>query len=414
MSTPMYLSKSEFITKTNTMKKLNILLALIIGLLLVAINLDAQSYTDVTKNGDTIITTITPAQFTPATVTRVTKPYQPPVITKPEEPPVALWRIFGFGSKATGGEGKTVIEATTLTSAMLQSNRYIKFVKDADISGTFHISGLTNLTIDANGFDVTLRNGNGDGLSIRGGSSNIVIKGLRVINASNDCINVIEKSYNWAIVNCTAYGGGDGSIDCANGNDGTVQNCLIGPSFGEGPNLNTAKNVSITGNVYFGGNIGKAERMFYSHANYTPGVGAPNVDFRYNVVWLHGRYGSGAAYGATANVVGNYYQSATSGTSEMGITTDPDVNERTGLIYTSGNVSGRGTNLNDNGNRSTEIPIAEYAKIPGGLTACEAAKVAVRTAGTTKKKAVEFTKSGVKYTFDEAQWVSSITLPGCN
>lgn len=313
-------------------------------------------------------------------------PVTPPVEEPPVDPPVSTDKIQGFGAQAKGGEGQQVIEVTTLTQSMIQSNRVLKFTRDAKISGRFYINKVSYLTIDANGFDVTIdNNNNGDGISIGTGAHHIILKGLRVIDAGNDCINVVDGANNIAIVNCTTAQGTDGGIDLAGGYNITVQYCIMFPNkAGEGDMLITAKEVSVIGCVFAHVGTAKAERSPMVHANYSP-VGSPNVDFRGNLVWGHGRYGSGVGYKATGNFVNNFYSPGT----EMAITYIPDGSSYPGKIYTSGNVSARGINLNDNGNAS-EFAIPSWAKVVT-VEAKEAARLALKNAGTAKKTAEELT-----------------------
>jgi hypothetical protein len=323
-----------------------------------------------------------------------------PIVTPPvEEPPVVVppssaGKIVGFGANAKGGEGKEVIDVTTLTSSMIRSNRVLRFTKDATITGRFNITNVSYLTIDANGFDVTIdNNNNGDGISVGSGSHHIILNGLRVIDAGNDCINVVDGANNIAIINCTTAQGTDGGIDLAGGYNITVQNCIMFPNkSGEGAMLITAKEVSVIGCVFAHVGSAKAERSPMVHANYSP-VGNPNVDFVNNLVWKHGRYGSGVGYRATGNFVNNYYYPG----SESAITIEPDPGASRGNIYASGNVSASGTNLNNNGNRSSAYVVPDWAKVPA-VDAVAGAKAALQNAGTAKK------------TSQETNWLNSITI----
>lgn len=56
--------------------------------------------------------------------------------------------------------------------------------------------------------------------------------------------------------------------------------------------------ISIHHCLYSPAGSGVGERNPLTHANYSPGVGDPNVDFRYNIVWKWGRNnGSGGKSG---------------------------------------------------------------------------------------------------------------------
>lgn len=326
--------------------------------------------------------------------------------------------IQGFGAQAVGGANTTDVRTVTSKAqfdAALGSNRTIKFGADVTFADRVDIT-YSYLTIDGNGYDVTINNGvNGDGISFNGPNAHhCILKGIRVINSGGDGINVIDGSHDIVIDHCSSYDNRDGNIDVAGDDVGitknvTVQWCFIGrgqandASF-SGCSLITGQSVSFHHNLFAPATVGGVgERCPLVHCNYSP-VGNPNADVRYNLIWKFGRdngtssgFGVDSAYGAATNAVGNYVYT-TGGSNDNGVTTSA-YGEPSGLLYASGNVSGNNVNANADSNHS-EYSIPVYAQIPAEL-ACDAARKVLQQAGTPKKNTYEQTT------------ISSINLPNC-
>lgn len=308
--------------------------------------------------------------------------------------------IMGFGAKAMGGEGKQVIKVTPATlMANIGSNRILQFTQGGSLTARIDLAGIQYLTIDANGFDVTVNNSNnGDGLSFNGSNCHHnIVKGLRVINAGNDGINVIDGAHDIAILNCSVYNSTDGNIDLAGGYNVTVTGCLIGAgkSGYNGSMLITAKECSVYGNLF----INTRERNPMVHANYSP-VGSPNADFRNNIIINWTGYATGVGYNAKANIVNNYYKS---GTNSSNVIDNKGGwgNEKLGYLYAAGNVSGNGiANVNGDSNMA-EVTPPTWAMITT-LSACDAAKKYLPLVGTAVKNSTE------------QGWLNSVVLTGCN
>jgi chitodextrinase len=277
-------------------------------------------------------------------------------------------RPEGFGANATGGSGTTYHVTNTNASGAgslavgIGSNKTIVFDVSGTIVGRFDLISISFLTIDATvgNRDITIDNqNNGDGISCDGPNTHhIILRGLRVINSGGDGINVVDGAHDILIDRCSAYGNRDGNIDIAGDNSGqtknvTVQWCFIGGgatsnSSYSGSTLVTGQNVTLHHNFYFPAATGDVgERCPLVHCNYSP-VGAPNADFRNNLVWKWGRsngtgsgYGTDIAYSATANVINNYYYSSASA-SDAVITNGSYGSTPSGLAYVNGNVSGNG------------------------------------------------------------------------
>lgn len=308
------------------------------------------------------------------------------VTVKEPAPTTSIPKIVGFGSRALGGEGKQVFHVKTKAEFMaaLGSNRIIQF--DADVSMTARVSlrGYSYMTIDANGHDVTIDNGNnGDGISFDGsGCHHNILIGVRVINAGNDGINVINGAHDIVIMNCSAYYNRDGNIDIAGGYNVSLIRNILGAGHpqdgGNGANLNTGREVSGWQNAF----LFIRERGPMVHASYTP-IGSPNADYRGNLVWGWEGYGASVAYGAKMDYVNNYLASSENPENTVD-NRGGWGNEPVGKLFASGNV---GLNANADSN-SAEFPIPDWAKLPV-MTACDAAKEVLQYAGPGKRNAVE-------------------------
>jgi hypothetical protein len=315
--------------------------------------------------------------------------------------PVFCQAIEGFGSQAIGGaNSSTVYHVTNLNSSGagsfangIGSNKTIVFDVSGTIVGRFNLVNISFLTIDATGRSITINNNNnGDGISFGVSTHHCILKNVRVINAGEDGINVIDDAHDIAIVNCTSRDNGDGNIDVA-GDDSkqarnvTIQYCLLGrgkTTWG-GAMLITGQNVSIHHNLFSPATInGVGERCPLVHCNYSP-AGNPNADIRNNLVWKFGRsngtgsgFGIDVAYGAKANAIANYVYT-TGGSNSNGVTTSA-YGEPSGFLFASANVSGNnGTNANAASN-ANEIVLPMFARVQM-QSACAAAFLVKNNAG---------------------------------
>lgn len=377
----------------------------------------AQQTTDILLNKDTVITTVTkiPAtktitstvtstiQYDSVSISRVVKPYIPPKIDTIAPPPVTPAKYEGFGSQAIGGSNSNVVYHVTNTNASgagslaagIGSNKTIVFDVSGTIVGRFDLVKISYLTIDATGRDITIdNNNNGDGISFDGPNThNCILKGVRVTNAGQDGINVVDGAHDILITNCTSYGNGDGNIDVAASSTGltknvTVQYCILGDNYGSGKMLITAQNVSVHHNLFYSTSASGegAERNPFIHANYSP-VGNPNCDFRNNLIYNWGRYGTGFGYKATVNVVKNYYSGSGSGAIDPAA--DPSGNGSNHAWYfVSGNVQSNRASINLNGGNHAEYVIADLYKVTT-TDAIKAGHDVLANAGTTVKNGDE-------------------------
>lgn len=358
----------------------------------------STSSTTTTTQSSSTTTTTTQAQSTSSTTTGA---------------PVSS-AIQGFGAQAVGGSLSSDIRLVSTKAqfdAAIGSNRTIKFTANASFTGRYDLIGISYLTIDGNGFNVTIDNANnGDGVSFDGANTHhCILKGIRVINAGNDGINVLDGAHDIAIINCSSYGNRDGNIDIAgDAKNVTVAYCILGggASGWAGDMLITSTNVSVHHNLFAPATSNEVgERCPLVHSNYSS-VGSPNADIRNNVIWKYGRsggtgsgYGTAVCYNATGNVVNNYYYTAGSSPDSAVNTDDGYGSGATGKVFASGNISGNGTNPNSVSNHA-EYAIPVWAQI-SPQTACVAARDVVQKAGPAIKTSIE------------QNIINSITLPGC-
>src|SRR5258706_1616483 len=322
----------------------------------------------------------------------------------------------GFGANAVGGgNSSTVYHVTNLSSSGTRSlangignNRTIVFDVSGTITARLDLIGISYLTIDGSGQNITINgNNNGDVISFDGANTHhCILKGVHVTNGGNDGINVLDGAHDIVITNCTSWGNVDGNCDVAGGVNVTVQWCILGASAtgGPGPMLITATNVTVHHNlVPPAASNTPGERCPLVHCNYSP-VGNPNADIVNNVIWKFGRdngtgsgYGSAIAYTATGNIINNYYYTAGSSPGSATNTDDGYGSGATGKAYIAGNVSG---NTGVNANAANNHAIFPQAPVVM-QTACSAAALVLANAGPQPRN-----------TIDQA-YINAVTLPNC-
>src|SRR5689334_9062368 len=107
----------------------------------------------------------------------------------------------GFGANAVGGSNSTTVYHVTNTNASgagslangIGSNRTIVFDVSGTITGRFDLIGISYLTIDGAGQNITINgNNNGDVISFDGANTHhCILKNVHVTNGGNDGINVL-------------------------------------------------------------------------------------------------------------------------------------------------------------------------------------------------------------------------------
>lgn len=214
----------------------------------------------------------------------------------------------GFGNKVTGGDKRRQYVVTsllndgkgTLREALSTGERNIFF----SVAGTIHLKSeivVRNSDISVNGFSAPSPGISlfGNGINIMGNpadatgghAANILIQGIRIINASDDGIRIWRNAHDIVIDHVSVLNSADGNIDITEGaHDITVSNSLLINS-GSGAALQSyqAYHVSWHHNLFFGAN-GRNPRVVHGPRQYSEGPKPqhPLADVRDNVIWNYG------------------------------------------------------------------------------------------------------------------------------
>lgn len=320
-------------------------------------------------------------------------------------PPTTPGKYEGFGIGAASVLSMPVKEIRSkadFDNSIFKNNIILRFMQPLAFIGRYYLGNQSNIFIDANGFDVTIDGGGSGGevLSIGGSSHHIIAHGLRVINSSEDCLNIVDSANNIIISNCSVYDGRDGNLDVAagSGRNITVQNTIIGrgKSGFSGCMLITSQLVTVVRNLISPlGSANEAERCPFVHCNYSPAAN-PNADIRNNVIMNFGRgggtgsgYGTAIGYGAVANVVNNYYYDKESAGSSVA-NGDGYGTGATGKLYSAGNHITNGSTIlsASMANNRAEITIPDANKV-SLLTALEAKAKVKAEVGPAVKNSYE-------------------------
>jgi pectate lyase len=245
----------------------------------------------------------------------------------PEKIPPGIGLFEGFGQDVTGGEAGAAFPVTSLANSGPGSLRDALSVGDRNI--TFTVSGTINLSSDIkikqsnitlNGFSspngITL---SGAGIIIEGnsnndsGAQNIIIQGVRVMNASGDGMRVWLNAHDVVINHVSVLDSGDGNIDITEGayNVTVSWSLLAGSASGNTLQSYRANRVSHHHNLYFGSHrrnplIDDTPR-YYSKGADPAGVFA---DIQFNILW---NYGWGLSLDGvinTSNVMNNLFKNS--------------------------------------------------------------------------------------------------------
>jgi pectate lyase-like protein len=241
-------------------------------------------------------------------------------------PPTAATPPYqGFGTTTVGGASGTVYHVTTLADsgpgslrdAVSAGDRNIVF----DVGGDINLANFVfllgaNITIDgvsAPAPGITINN---YGLVIRGnkGAHDVIVRGLRVRRSAIDGIQIANTAYNIVVDHVSVQGSGDGNIDITEGShDVTVSWSILAEPAEPGKNMlikYNAARVTLHHNVF----VSARQRNPQARVD-DPGTPATDLvlDMRNNVVWnwLNGS-GTHVWYGATANIVNNFFGSPSS------------------------------------------------------------------------------------------------------
>jgi pectate lyase len=334
--------------------------------------------------------------------------------------PGRLAAYQGFGATTPGGSGKPIYRVSNLNDsgpgslrdAVSEGDRTVVF----DVAGTIVLSDEITirsafLTIDgltAPSPGITLKN---HGIIIRGTAGHdIIVRGLRIRNASLDGIWITDAAYNVVIDHVSIHGSGDGNLDIsrAGTRDITVSWGIFAEPAGEEKNSLLAFELS---RVTFHHNIFIAAQQRNPQVTYDDSSARTQdtnttLDMRNNLIWnWRGGYGTRLRYGARANVVNNFYDS-TGGDGDDALiickgnsSVSECDNDSTNIAraYVSGNYSADGVNLNNRGTQSSPFPAPSVDTQEARAAACQVLEGAgVRPLDST-----------------DQQYLGGISLPAC-
>ena len=261
------------------------------------------------------------------------------------------WAYEGYVPITTGGDSGTVVHVTNLNDsgtgslraviAGLSDNQKIVF----DVGGSICVTtemriGRNNITVDGSSAPspgITLV---GSGLynCLLGIKANdIIVKHMRFRNSGAEGIQIWE-GIGIVVDHCSVTGSGDGAVDINTADHVVISRCL----FGSNTEVHKAHGtyVSAHHNLYSWNNR-RQPRVFEA---------GPYWDFRNNVVEFWSGTGTNILLSNAVNVVNNWYGNpgplATCTNGFLGLTSDTNV-------YTNGNYSACGQNIDAVGNIST-------------------------------------------------------------
>jgi hypothetical protein len=332
----------------------------------------------------------------------------------------------GFGALTPAGSGRTIVRVTNLNDsgpgsfrdAVSKGNRTVVFDVAGEIVLTRTVS-LTGsfLTIDgltAPSPGITLKR---FGLSLNGkrGVHDVIVRGIRIREAGtgsdtreSDGIQIVQGAYNIVIDHVSIEGSEDGNLDIGTGShDVTVSWSILAGPRGDGKNMlikfDPAR-VSLHHNIFL-----RAHQRNPQAAIDNAGTPATDttLDMRNNIVWDWDRgYGTLIWYGASANVVNNFYSSPQSlprHQKQALIVGDIGHNEKTGAagarVYASGNFSADNLaeDINAAGNEKNPFPAASVDT----QDVCAGAHATLSAAGVRPLD------------FIDQKYLSAISLPPC-
>jgi pectate lyase len=351
--------------------------------------------------------------------------------TAPDPPslnaPKASDRAYqGFGTLTPGGSQRATVRVTNLNDsgpgsfrdAVSKGNRKVIF----EVAGEIVLTRTVNLmgaflTID--GFTapspgITLKR---FGLSLSGkrGVHDVIVRGIRIREAGissdtreTDGIQIIDGAYNVVIDHVSIHGSEDGNLDIGTGShDVTVSWSILAEPRGDGKNMLIKFNpsrVSLHHNVFV-----RAQQRNPQAAMDNAGTPATDttLDMRNNIVWdWNAGYGTLIWYGASANVVNNFYSSPRSFAKhqkEALIVGGTGRNEKKfnskARVYASGNFSADklSEDINVVGNEKSPFPAASVDT----HDVCAAAHATLSAAGVRPLDSID------------QKYLSAISLPAC-
>lgn len=237
-----------------------------------------------------------------------------------------------------------------------------------------------NITMDGGTQDIEITSSSQNGISFETANCNhLIIENLYFVNCGSgdvnsgaDGLNVVDGAHDICITNCCAYGNTDGNIDIGVQTFNiTMQYTIIGDHLsnktkGTGGTLINGTEVTIHHNLFNLKSVVEGERGPFLHGNYSNAY----ADIRNNIDYNFGRaqatgsgFGTGIGYNKTtsdcacrgeANVVNNYYYTPSTDAAPDAI--DVAIDNRQGAVYSNGNISGNGINLDAAQYRTQNTP----------------------------------------------------------
>jgi len=311
----------------------------------------------------------------------------------------------GFGADTPGGQGQPIYHVTNLNDsgpgslrdAVSRGNRTVVFDVGGEIflSREIYVRGAF-ITID--GFTapspITLVN---DGLRISGKqrAHDIIVRGIRIRNSQGDSITIRDRTYNVVIDHISSQGASDGAIDITRrAHDVTIQWSIFAENAPDHNLLSLmeykAKRVTFHHNLFVKGQ----SRNPQSGWNNTLATTPPDIvtDIRNNLIWDFSGYGTVITKNTKANVVNNFYYSSLQPTAQRALHVS-----KGGRVYAQGNYSHNGADVDGEGNQQ-----APFFAVPVDITdACTAARQVLAEAGVNPRDVVD------------QQYLSAVSLPSC-
>jgi fibronectin type 3 domain-containing protein len=224
----------------------------------------------------------------------------------------------GFGKFTSGGRGGKVFIVTTLNDSGIGSLREAVEAKGPRII-VFEVSGnivlKSRLNVGEGNLTIAGQTAPGDGITLQNfpiyinGKNNIIIRFIRIrlgdlINEKNDALTIKGGSSNIIVDHCSFSWGTDETATFYGITNGTIQNCIISEGLQDPHNslgsIAGGNGMSLYKNIWSHFRI----RMPSLSSNDPSGI----IDLRNNVMynWDDGPTRDG--WNCTANIIGNYYK----------------------------------------------------------------------------------------------------------
>jgi len=311
----------------------------------------------------------------------------------------------GFGATTPGGAQGSVVHVTTLEDfgpgslreALSDGNRTVVF----DIGGTIALSSqilVKGAFTIIDGFTAPEPPGitlTGAGLMLSGTheTHDVIVRGIRIRDVVGDGITIRDYTYNIVIDHVSIHQASDGSIDVTQGaSDVTIQWSILAENAAGHNFLSLVDYQALR--VTFHHNLFVRGQSRNPHSGWDPTLATipPDTvtDIRNNLIWDYLDYGTLIKNNTRANVIRNFYYSATQPGANQALRVTPE-----GQVYAEANYSLNGASIDKKGNEGK--PFA--APVIGTTDACTAALQVQAQAGVRPPDAID------------QQYLSTITLP---